>query len=295
MVFTGIGYTLLEILVNVCVLLINNPEEIEFWMLLTHGLFGIGGLIGPFLIYIFEGKAFGVFGIMVMAVIPFYFKIKTPELNGFEVEDATSPALKAKTITNKLEYWLCGLMFLYLGLECTYGGWISSYSVLVGVTDNKGATVFPIVFWVLMTFFRILLAYAPGKSSKKLQILILANIVSGIVSLLIIYAGHVKLACYLSGALFGLSMSSIYPLIMTLPLEKGLNVEDGQTANIVMAGVVSEGLLTMFVGWLMDWFSPNMLFYSLSFFALLMWFIRLYCLKLIDRQLDSLKSSGLGQ
>ena len=110
------------------------------------------------------------------------------------------------------------MMFLYLGLECTYGGWISSYSVLMGVTDNQGATVFPIVFWVLMTIFRIALAYAPGKSSKKLQILIIANILSGIFSLMIIYAGHVKLACYLSGAMFGLSMSSIYPLIMTLPL-----------------------------------------------------------------------------
>jgi hypothetical protein len=62
-----------------------------------------------------------------------------------------------------------------------------------------------------------------------------------------------------------------------------------------MAGVVSEGMLTMFVGWLMDWLSPNMLFYSLSTFALLMWFIRLICLELIDRQLESLKSSGLGQ
>jgi hypothetical protein len=52
-------------------------------MLLTHGLFGIGGLIGPVLVYIFEGRAFGVFGLMIAVVIPFYFKIKSPELNGF--------------------------------------------------------------------------------------------------------------------------------------------------------------------------------------------------------------------
>jgi MFS transporter, FHS family, Na+ dependent glucose transporter 1 len=71
-------------------------------MLLTHGLFGIGGLIGPFIIYLFEGQAYGVFGIMVMAVIPFYIKIKTPELNGFQAEDVGSPASKAKNISNKL-------------------------------------------------------------------------------------------------------------------------------------------------------------------------------------------------
>lgn len=186
-------------------------------------------------------------------------------------------------------------MFLYLGLECTFGGWISSYSVLTGVTDHRGATVFPVIFWIVMTIFRILFAFVPGKSSIKLQILIIANIVSGIISLFFIYADHVQFACYLSGVLFGSCMSSIYPLIMTLPLEKGLNVEDGQTANIVMAGVVSEGILTMFVGWLMDWFSPNMLFYSLSIFALLMYFIRLYCLYLIDQHLLKLKNSELGE
>ena len=52
-------------------------------MLLTHGLFGIGGLVGPFLVYFFEGSVFGVYGFLVVAVVPFYFKIKSPELNGF--------------------------------------------------------------------------------------------------------------------------------------------------------------------------------------------------------------------
>ena len=33
--------------------MVNNPEELEFWMLLAHGMFGIGGLLGPYLIYIF--------------------------------------------------------------------------------------------------------------------------------------------------------------------------------------------------------------------------------------------------
>ena len=72
-------------------------------------------------------------------------------------------------------------------------------------------------------------------------------------------------------------------------------MEDNQTANILMAGVVAEGVLTMFVGWLMSWIHPNMLFYSLSFFGLLMWFIRLYCLHLIDKQLEELDKNGMGE
>ena len=147
--------------------------------------------------------------------------------------------------------------------------------------DKEGATVFPSIFWIFMTIFRILLAFVPGTSSRKLKVLILANALSGIISLVIIYAGHVEFACYLSSMLFGMSMSSIYPLILTVPIEAGLALEEHQTSNIVMVGMISEGVLTMCVGWLMKWFHVNMFFYSLIFFALMMWFIRLYSLYLI--------------
>jgi fucose permease len=49
----GTGYSILEVMLNVCILMINNPEEIEFWMLLTHGLFGVGGLLGPIIVFFF--------------------------------------------------------------------------------------------------------------------------------------------------------------------------------------------------------------------------------------------------
>ena len=109
-------------------------------------------------------------------------------------------------------------MFCYLGLEITFGGWISSFATLTEVSDYRGATVFPGIFWVFMTFFRIVLAFAPGSSSKKLGILILGNIASGVISLVLISAGYTELTCYLSGFMFGLSMSLIYPLILTVPI-----------------------------------------------------------------------------
>lgn len=48
-----------------------------------------------------------------------------------------------------------------------------------------------------------------------------------------------------------------------------------------MAGVVSEGILTMFVGTLMDWIHLNMLFYSLSLVAFIMWLLHKYSMRLI--------------
>jgi hypothetical protein len=47
-------------------------------MLLTHGVFGIGGLVGPVLVYIFELKSFLIMGIVVAIVTPSYFYLPSP-------------------------------------------------------------------------------------------------------------------------------------------------------------------------------------------------------------------------
>ena len=103
---------------------------------MAHAVFGVGGLIGPFIVYFFSTKAFIAMGILSAVAIPFYMKVKSPELNGYVPHHHHSTNLKAKTISSALEYSLCFMMFFYLGLECTYGGWISSFAVLTDVADS---------------------------------------------------------------------------------------------------------------------------------------------------------------
>ena len=51
--------------------------------------------------------------------------------------------------------------------------------------------------------------------------------------------------------MFGVSMSSIFPLVFTFPIEAGLVIDDPQATNIATAGVIAEGVLTMLVGLMM--------------------------------------------
>ena len=55
----------------------------DFWMLITHGLFGVGSIVGPFIVYIFEGQAYAIVGLITAAFIPWLMMKKSPELNGF--------------------------------------------------------------------------------------------------------------------------------------------------------------------------------------------------------------------
>lgn len=84
-----------------------------------------------------------------------------------------------------------------------------------------------------------------------MKYLLMGNVCSGIITLALIDLGHTELACWISSVLFGLSMSLLYPLVFSLSLERGLILKDSQSADIVLAGVLAEGILAMFVGVLM--------------------------------------------
>lgn len=52
-------------------------------MLIGHGAFGVGGILSPILVYIFELKAYLVFGGLIFLLIPLLLKMKSPEQCGF--------------------------------------------------------------------------------------------------------------------------------------------------------------------------------------------------------------------
>lgn len=49
----SVGFAMFEVIVNVCILLISPDNEVDYWMLMAHGAFGIGGLISPLVVYLF--------------------------------------------------------------------------------------------------------------------------------------------------------------------------------------------------------------------------------------------------
>ena len=113
------------------------------------------------------------------------------------------------------------------------------------------ATLFPSVFWIMITVFRFALAFLPGTTSTKMQCLLYSIVATAIVSLLLVKAGLVWLACYLSAVAFGVSMSSVYILIISLTNQFGLTLGEHQTSNIITCSVLGEGVLTMVVALLM--------------------------------------------
>jgi fucose permease len=107
-------------------------------MLLANGLFGVGGLIGPLIVYVFETNSFTIIGFIFLSLIPAYYLLPSPELQNpaLENKDNATAATMQRITPRKIEILLCITLFIYIGLECTFGGWISSYSILAGVSNK---------------------------------------------------------------------------------------------------------------------------------------------------------------
>ena len=83
----------------------------------------------------------------------------------------------------KVEYLMVLTLFLYIGMEYDYAGWISSYATISGFSTKEQATVFPMIFWVVMTGARFGCSMVRGPSSRKLGTTIKATAIFGVLSL----------------------------------------------------------------------------------------------------------------
>jgi fucose permease len=103
---------------------------------------------------------------------------------------------------------------------------------------------------------------ASGRFSAngQLQVLIYNCILSVASSLLLIGLGFGRLAVYLGSAWFGLAMSAIYPLLMSLPNSLKFRMTAQNTSRFVVSGAVGESIIPILFGVIMGILGPNMLF-----------------------------------
>lgn len=70
--------SMINILVNVCVVETQKNGDVHFWMLILHGTYGLGGLLGPILIAVFEIDSFLIVGVLLGLLAPIYYRLKSP-------------------------------------------------------------------------------------------------------------------------------------------------------------------------------------------------------------------------
>ena len=85
MLSTAFFYTFIEINTNVCALMINPIQDMEFFLLILHGLFSVGGLLGPLLVSIFAEQTYFYIGLLELVIFVYLSRMPSPETIGLRV------------------------------------------------------------------------------------------------------------------------------------------------------------------------------------------------------------------
>ncbi|TMC50903.1 MAG: MFS transporter, partial [Chloroflexi bacterium] len=144
--------------------------------------------------------------------------------------------------------------FLYAGAEGAFGGWIFSYATGLRLADGPTAAYLTSTFWGALTVGRLLSIPLAARFSPR--VILLADLLGGVLSMLLILTGSQSLALtWLGTAAFGLSMASIFPTTLALA-ERRMTIT-GQVTGWFFVGASLGGMFwPWLIGQLFDAIGP---------------------------------------
>jgi fucose permease len=230
----GLGAGFSEVITNSAVVRMEKPGESRL-MNLMHASFCVGAALGPIFVgvlgavhlaftVVFAGSAGLQALIILLMLLQSFPDMRTGSgasrndegrpADGSPVAAAKSPPWK------RLLFWaLVGAMFLYVGVELTYSGWIAEFSARHRFLDSSTAAFTVSAFWLGLLAGRLGLSL---RYRGKRQEIVLALLASGSV---LFYAltvlspagtGPASLWTWACALLTGLCFSGCYPIIMSV-------------------------------------------------------------------------------
>jgi MFS transporter, FHS family, Na+ dependent glucose transporter 1 len=167
------------------------------------------------------------------------------------LEDASATQTEDACATQRshdrtLVFLLVAFLFLYLGAEAGFSGWIYSYAVALHLSDAAGAAYLTSLFWGALTVGRLLAVPLAARFTPRA--LLAADIAGCLSGAAFIAASGDSFASVAAGTIvLGLSMASIFPMTFSLA-GRALRL-DGRTTSWLLVGASGGGIL---LPWLMD-------------------------------------------
>jgi FHS family Na+ dependent glucose MFS transporter 1 len=209
-----------------------------------HFFFGVGAFLSPVIIaqvLIWSGGiawAYRILGLLMLPAAVWLFWAPSPKAPANSAEDpAASPPLQKSEWP--LLLLLVGLFFLYVGAEAGFGGWIYSYAVALGLSNEATAAYMTSAFWGALTAGRLL--GVPVANRVRPSTIILADLMGCLVSVsvLLVWSSS-PLAAWLGTCGLGFFMASFFPTLIALA-ERRMAIT-GQITGWFLAGSSIGGM-----------------------------------------------------
>jgi MFS transporter, FHS family, Na+ dependent glucose transporter 1 len=265
----------LDVGANTLLVRVHGPRVAPF-MNGMHSCFGVGALIAPIIVarLPFFGQQVSTQGYLLLAMVLLAiaaFVVRLPSPAPIAAGDsAVSSGRKASV------FWLALFLFLYVGAEVGFAGWIFSYTVTTGLGTVAAAAYLTSLFWGSLTLGRALAIPIAGRVEP--DALLLVSLVGAIASLLLILIfEHSLFGVSLGTAALGFSMASIFPATLSFASRR-LRVTGRMTGWFVVGSSLGATSIPLAIGQMFSGIGPRSVI-LLPAFALLLGGVVLVVLK----------------
>ncbi len=215
-------------------------HEVGPFMNGLHFFFGVGAFLSPIIVaqaLLLGGSLHWAYWALALLVLPISFWL-------LRVPSPASESAASGKPAGPLNRPLVGLfvlfLFLYVGAEVSFGGWIYTYAVARDISIETAALLTS-AFWGALTVGRLLAI--PIAARFRPRFILLSDLVGGLASmaLILLWPGS-ELIVWIGTLGMGLSLASIFP--MTISLAERRMVVTGQITGLFFVGA-SAGAMSL--------------------------------------------------
>lgn len=229
-----------------------------------NGLFlfaGIGGFLSPIFLgwtARLSGTQWGyaVIGLLALPVVAWLLRTPAPTRRQHQAAESERP------FRPLIFAAFCLLVFIFIGGEIGFSGWIYTYVTVAGVGDAGMATLLNSLFWLALALGR--LAAIPLSARFRPSQLVLFNLVATFASLglILIFPGR-STALWIGSLGTGFFLAPIFPTSFAY-LERHMNITGSRTGVLWASGSLGGMTLPWVLGLQIDAWGPQTMIVTLA-------------------------------
>ncbi len=258
-------------------------QKVGPYMNSLHFFFGVGAFLSPIIIaqtmLISGGGIRLAYWALALSVLPaalFFLRFPSPPIR---LRDTAVHGGKTNLL---LIILVAAFLFLYVGAEVAYGGWIYTYATTLGLSSITAAAYLTSFFWGALTLGRLL--SIPLTAKLHPQKLLAGALAGCLLSMVVLLTGQSSTAALWIGTIgLGLSMSVIFPTTISLA-EHTLSLNSQMTSYFFVGAALGSMSIPWLIGQLFERIGPIVTMFTIfitllvavAVFGLLIWQARLH-------------------
>lgn len=229
----GLGNGMLEAGWNSWLGTLSNANEI---MGLLHGFYGAGGVICPavftamlenhikwnYCYFVLIGMSF-----LSVSLCSIAYRKDTAKKYADSMDESNKEedgAAQSSSITSVMKnsmVWLLAIaLFMYVGGEVSFGGWISTFMIKIRNGDPDKMGYVTTGFWTGLTIGRVVLGFLMGYLQWSEQLFALFYMACALVCIVLLWVIPNLVVSAVFSGLFGLAIGPLFPIVMVVALQK---------------------------------------------------------------------------